>query len=151
MQSLENNDQFASAFEHAQGKQGVFVGRSCGGLAIYWRKFVGLSCTLVFFTDRIMGLKLFYNCFLFLLLTVHSICDYRTQYCLFEYMLIMSQLANICNSESFDDICIIGDLNCNPFNGNFFDELRLLTCQTALIIPDVDTLPFKFNDFNILA
>ena len=61
--------------------------------------------------------------------------------CLIEYMTFTSQLANIFTSENFDDICIIGDLNCDPFKGRLFNEFRSLTCHNAMMIAGVDKLP----------
>ena len=71
---------------------------------------------------------------------VYSICDYRTIECLIEYRLIMSQLANVSISENFDNIFITDDLKCVPFKGRYFDVLRLLISQSALLISVVDKM-----------
>ena len=108
------NDNFVSAFTPAERREDCFVGRSSGGLAVYWRKIKGLSCVPMFFSNRIMGLKISSAAYSCLLLNVYCTCDYRTQDSLIEYKNTMSQLSNICNESLCDDICMIGDFNCDP-------------------------------------
>ena len=135
------DDNFASAFTPAERREQIFVGRSSGGLAIYWRKLSGLSCNPIFFSNRIMGLKLSAGEYTCLLLNVYCICDYRTQESLLSYKDTLAQISNICSENLYDDICIIGDFNCDPIKGRFFQEFSAFASDHSFAMVDINSLP----------
>ena len=135
-----NNDflhDHVPAVRHAQ----TFVGRSSGGLAIYWKKMTNICITPMFFNDRIMGIRMTGNNFNYILLNVYCICDYGNIDSLVEYKTTMANISDICENETYDEIFIIGDLNCDPSKGRFFKELKHCTELNSLFISDVAKLP----------
>ena len=137
------SDEFAYASVPAKRKNDVFVGRSSGGLVIYWKKMNNIFCKPVYFSDRVMGLKLKYEQYTCLILNVYSICDYRTEDSLIEYKSVMSQLSNICSDEVYDDLVIMGDFNCDPTKGRFFKEFSDFAATHSLIMSDIHNLPLS--------
>ena len=67
------NDDFNYAHVPAVRKASTFVGRASGGLAVLWRKFNNIKIYSLYFTDRIMGLKLDFNEISYLIINVYCI------------------------------------------------------------------------------
>ena len=75
---LDNLDPaFTCSYVPAVRKSSNFVGRSSGGLAIFWRKISNLKITPMITNERIMGINLNFIGTNYLLLNVYCPCDYR--------------------------------------------------------------------------
>ena len=116
-------------------------GRPSAGLAIYWRSINNLTCETIRYTDRIIGLTLETNYFKYVILNVYMNCDCRTLESLHEYQSCISCISNFISEETFDEIIIIGDMNCDPDKGRFFHELRSMTTFHSLHWIDIEQLP----------
>ena len=133
----ELSEDFDFAHVPAVRKQDNFRGRASGGLAILWRRFTNLSLTPVYFSNRIMGLRLSIGEVNYLILNVYLTCDYGTVDSLVEYKSTISQLSNIMTMENFSDIFIVGDFNCDPRRGRFFEEFKNLSITHSLEMCDI--------------
>jgi len=143
-----NNDILANlgpeydfAYVSSTRKTDAFVGRSKGGLVIVWRKICNICCVPRYFNDRIMGVRLRYGCQTLLLLNVYLPCDYGDNNSLIDYKFQISELYNIAITESYDEILIIGDFNCDPVKSRFFKELSKLVRELSLCVRDLENLP----------
>ena len=136
-----SNDDFLSACVPAVRNIQSFQGRSSGGLAIYWRKYNNIIVTPIFVTNRIMGIEMQFEDIKYVILNVYCNCDYRTIDSLIEYKSIMSDLSNFCSNESYDEILIMGDFNCDPNKGRFFKEFDYFSRQHSLYMSDIEKLP----------
>ena len=98
------------------------VGRPIRGLAILWSNCLGAHALPILFTDRIMGLKLTFSNREILLLNVYLPCDYRNIESLVSYRTVLAELSHILDSSSVDEVYLIGDMNCDPLKGRFYNE-----------------------------
>ena len=137
---LDNN--FMSAYVSAYRKDGNFVGRASGGLVIFWKAIENIEFLPINFDKRIMGLKLsFSNDRNILLLNIYMPCDYGTYDSLLEYRASLAKMLNICETEQFDDLIILGDGNADPNKGRFYRDLANFCSDSSLSIFDVENLP----------
>ena len=74
-------------------------------------------------------------------MNVYLNCDYGTLDSLIEYKTNLAELSNFLNEENYDDVLIVGDMNCDPFKGRFFREMKDFVSSHTLSISDVDQLP----------
>ena len=132
---------FGLAYVPAIRDEQTSVGRASGGLAIYYRHCIDLTCETITFSSRFLGIKLKCGEYSCLIVNCYFNCDYRTDESLLEYLNNVSVLANILTNESFDDIIILGDLNCDPSKGRFYDKLNALVKEFALYPLDISELP----------
>ena len=136
------NNSFSSAYVPAYRKHDNFVGRPSGGLIIFWKVAENLTFIPKFFDNRIMGLKIiFSDNRSFLLLNVYMPCDYGNVESALMYKESLAKLDNICESEDFDDICIIGDFNADPTKGRFFRDFSKFCEDNSFLTVDIDFLP----------
>ena len=116
------------------------VGRPSGGLAILWRNFKNIKFEPVYFTNRVMGLRLVLNELSYLMLNIYCYCDYGNIESLLNYKSMMADLSNICDEETFDEIIILGDMNADPSKGRFFYEFKTFIDSHAFYLRDVECL-----------
>ena len=90
------DDEIVTDFTPAVRKDDVFVERSSGGHAIFWKKVQNIVSTPIKFNKRNMSIKLRIHGFISLILNVYSVCDYRTIGSHIEYKSIMAQFSNFC-------------------------------------------------------
>ena len=136
------NECFSSAYVSATRKNDCFVGRSSGGLVIYWKNFDEVKFEPITFTNRIMGLRItFPNNTVYLILNIYCICDYGTVDALIEYKSTLADLHNILQNEFFHDVFITGDFNADPFKGRFFSEFSKFANENFIQISDISNLP----------
>ena len=69
-----------------------------------------------------MGLTLETNYFNDVILNIYLICDRRTLESLHEYQSCISWSSNFNSEETFDEILIFRDKNCDPDKIRFFHE-----------------------------
>ena len=141
---LENfNNDFYVAVEPAVRREDVFVGRSMGGLAVFWRKSLNMKIVPVYFNNsRFLGLNLRNDDMSYLLICVYMNCDYRNIESLMEYKFNLSDLAELMCSESFDEVILTGDFNSGPSSrGTFFQELSNFALAFDLKFADIINLP----------
>ena len=136
------DDDFMCAYVPSVRKEGCYIGRSAGGLVIYYRKGLNLKFSPVNYDKRIMGLKIILpDGSIFLLLNVYMICDYLNPDCYLEYNTTLAQITDILESEEFFDVCITGDFNADPAKGRFFSCLTQFLNGNSLYLTDVINLP----------
>ena len=139
---LENiNNDFSSAFMPSTRNLSSFSGRSSGGLVAYWKNFQNIKVHPIFINKRILGLKLSYGTTNLIILNVYLNCDYGTLDSLIEYKTNLAELSNFLNGEDYDEVLIVGDMNCDPQKGRFFREMNDFVISHQLLISDVDQLP----------
>lgn len=114
-----------------------FKGRPRGGLAIFWSKNLSKCVTATCYTDRIMGIKIAGKSKTYLILNAYMPCDYGGNESLFQYRNTMTEIEDILESESFDDVIVVGDLNCDPNKGRFFAEFSRLVTTHSLTFADL--------------
>ena len=127
----------------------VFTGRGSGGLAVLWRKSKNIKYFPLYFTNRIMGLKIIFNNTEYILINVYMNCDYKTPESIVEYKSNLADLSNIMNDENYSEIIISGDFNCDPTKGRFFCELSDFSSNHGICIYDVVKLPA--NSFTYIS
>ena len=132
---------FISTYVPATRREDISVGGASGGLALFWRKSLKINFYPIEFSDRILGLKLVFNSVSYILLNVYCFCDYGDMESLMNYKNMMAELSNICSTEAFDEIIILGDLNADPSKGRFFRELKSFIDDHTLYLNDVNSLP----------
>ena len=54
-------------------------------------------------------------------------CDRRTIESLHEYQSCQQCFSNLISDKMFDEMIVIGDMNCDPDGGKFLHELRSMT------------------------
>ena len=140
LNQFDNN--FMVAYEPAYRQADVFTGRSSGGLTIFWKSFLNINISPLFFDKRVMGLKLSLpgGCVL-LLLNVYLICDYEDVDSFIEYKSTLATIDNILENESYSNVCIMGDWNADPTKGRFFNLFRFFCEEKSLIAEDIANLP----------
>ena len=139
--NLENvNSDFSSFYTPATRSSPTGVGRSSGGLAVFYRK-SNISFTPIYISSRAMGLKLLAGNCQYLILNVYSPCDYGSIDSLIEYKSNMAQLSNVCLDEMYDVMLMLGDFNCDPSRGRFFKEFHALANECSLHMADINSLP----------
>ena len=142
--NLENlNSSFLTAHIPAVRNPEVFRGRGSGGLAIFWRKIDNLEFSPIFISDRMMGLKIKYNNFIYILINIYCYCDYGNSDSLINYKSQLADLSNFCEEENFDDLVILGDMNADPGKGRFFDEFSNFVNSLSYFVPDIFSLPIN--------
>ena len=143
------NDEFDYIYTSATRKPGVFVGRSSGGIAILWRKCSNIFIKPLYISNRLMGIKINDGVIEYLLINVYFNCDYGNMDSLIEYKSTIADLSNITCSESYDELVIVGDFNCDPHKGRFYKELKNFCSNFNIHICDVDRLPA--NSFTYIS
>ena len=141
---LDNfDDRFYVAAEPAVRKDDTFIGRSSGGIAIFWRKSLNVNILPVYFNNnRFLGLNIRNNELSYLLISVYMNCNYRNIESLVDYKFNLSDLAEIMCSVSFDEVLLTGDFNSSPFGrGPFFRELSNFATAFDLKFSDIVDLP----------
>ena len=139
---LDNiNLDFSAAHTPAIRKIDQFYGRSSGGLAILWRKSYNMKIFPVCFNERCMGIRVEFGEISYLIINVYLNCDYGNHASLIEYKDNIAKLANFINTQSFDEVIIAGDFNCDPTKGRFFNELNMLISIFDLNLSSVNNLP----------
>ena len=88
-----------------------------------------------------MGIFLNFEHNITLLLNVYAICDYRNDEALTSYLSTLSEISYIRNNETFTDIVIAGDFNCDPSRGRFFDYFSDTLDSLHLHAVDILRLP----------
>ena len=85
------------------------------------------------------------------MLNLYLICDYGNYDSLIEYKSTLADLGNILESEIFNDVFCLGDMNADPSKGRFYRELSNFCNNYSLEIADVERLPpnsFTFVSHN---
>ena len=82
---LENIDDFNVAHTPSIRKNNTFVGRSKGGLVVMWRNFPHINIFPLHCNERVMGLKIHNDGFVYMILNVYLPCDYQTDDCFVKY------------------------------------------------------------------
>ena len=140
---VQFSESFCFSYTPSVRKQNCFVGRSSGGLAIYWRKLRHIKIETFSISSRVMGIKIIGRDFVYALLNVYCPCDYGTIDSLIEYRSTMADISNFCAGHDYDDILIVGDMNCDPSKGRFFPELRSMVNSFSLFVICVSLLQNK--------
>ena len=70
-------------------------------------------------------------------MNVYIPCDYHNVDSLIEYKSTLSDISNVCSFETYDEIIIVGDFNCDPNKGRFFEEFMIFITTHSFIIPDI--------------
>ena len=135
------SDDFNYFHTSATRNSSSFSGRSSGGLAILWRRSISKVIKTESFSERISGLTLLIDSFRVLILNVYLPCDYRNDISLIAYKTAIADLDNIIAMRNFDEILIVGDMNCDPAKGRFFKEIDALMKKYTLDMTDRDRLP----------
>ncbi len=117
-------------------------GRLRGGLSIFWNKKFDKYVEPIVFSNVILGLRLKFNQFKYLILNVYMPFDDRKITSLFEHRNIYAQLSLIKDQELIDKLLIIGDFNADPNKGKFWSELVEFTRNSELKIVDHIELPY---------
>jgi len=138
-------NQFGAEFDYAYvpafRKNGTHVGRVSGGLAIIWRRISNVKYFPQYYTNRVMGLKIVLSSEVILLINVYMPCDYGDVHSLVDYKSTIVEIENLLSEESFDKLLIVGDFNCDPSRGRFYNELTRFMYDFSLCIRDVEILP----------
>ena len=71
------DDNFCISYTPSSRQNSVLYGRSSGGLAVCWRRLKDIQFKPIYFSNRIMGLKLNFKNMNFLICNVYCPCDYR--------------------------------------------------------------------------
>ena len=132
---------FVSSYVPAFRKNDISAGRPIGGLALFWRKTLNIKYFPVLFTERIMGLKIQIENINYLLINIYCNCDYGDTESLLLYRSILADLSNICESQSFSEIIIVGDVNADPSKGRFFKDFDAFVRSHSLFFNDISSLP----------
>ena len=136
------NNNFVSSYIPAYRKNDCLVGRASGGLVILWKPAKNVKFFPLNFDRRIMGLKITSSDdSTILLLNVYMPCDYGNIDSALDYQTTLAKLENIFETESFDDVCIVGDFNADPNKGRFYRELLKFSFENSLQIFDVEKMP----------
>ena len=136
------DDNFCLSYTPSSRPSNVLHGRSSGGLAVYWRRLKDIKFKPIYFSSRIMGLRLdFQNCS-YLVCNVYFPCDYRDLDSLIEYRSTLSEIENLIQDVEFGELIIAGDFNCDPHKGRFYKEFNDLAQKYKFSISDIETLPF---------
>ena len=136
-----HND-FVSAYTPAVRKSETAGGRPSGGLCIYWRKNLDINFIPVQITSRLLGLEIKFGNLTYFLVNIYCCYDNGYVDSLIEYKSIMADLANICNSQKYDEIIVCGDYNADPTkNSRFFKELESFLDAHYLVANDIKILP----------
>ena len=118
------------------GKMILMLGDLVVVMPNFGKKIQIIVSTSIKFRDRIMGLRFRIDGYICLILIFYSNCDYRTKDSFVEFKSIMAQLSNICSEESYDDILLTGDFNCDPGRGRFLNEFSDKEVDHSLCIAD---------------
>ena len=148
------DDRFIVEHRAAEHNGSFLTGRPSGGLAIYWKAIDNFTCKPVMYTSRIMGLVLENPTYRMVIFNVYLNCDYRTLDSLHDYQTSIGNIANFIREESFDDIVLAGDFNCDPSKGRFFREFSKMLSEHSLVKADIDNLPrtsYTFVSPNAIA
>ena len=137
------DENFMCAYVPSVRKADCFVGRSSGGLAVLWRRGLNLKFSAVKYGKRILGLKIFPNNgdSPILVLNVYMPCDYGNENSYLEYKSCLADIVNILNSDIYNDVCIVGDLNADPNKGRYFTHLSDFMDDNNLFLSDINSLP----------
>ena len=136
------NSSFVNTYTSAVRNNGISVGRPSGGLAIFWRRNLGLTAVPIQISDRLLGLELRFNNICYVLINIYCCYDNGSIDSLVNYKSIMADLSNFCHSYNYDEIIICGDFNADPIKySRFFLELNTFKQNHSLIMNDVEFLP----------
>ena len=138
---LNSYSDFNYAYIPSTRQNDNFYGRSSGGLAILWKNLNNINITPLYYSNRIMGLKLRHNDVIYIILNIYLIYDNGSTENLLEYISNLSEMNNILAEETFDHILIGGDFNCDPEKGRFFHEASKFSKENALLFGDILNLP----------
>ena len=122
-------------------REDVFVGKSSGGLAVYYRKSLTRYVKPIYYSQRIMGLNIVCNSLSYLLLNVYCVCDYRDDNSMISYQTTMAEISDLSMDEKYSKVILAGDFNCDPNKGRFFNEFFIAMNGLSLSIVDIDRLP----------
>ena len=136
------DDNFCSSYTPSSRQNNLLYGRSSGGLAIYWRRLKDIRFKPMYFSNRIMGLMLYFENLSYLICNVYCPCDYRDLDSLIEYRSTLSEIENIIHEVEFGELIIAGDFNCDPHKGRFYKEFNDLARNYNFSISDIENLPF---------
>ena len=95
-------------------------GRPSDGLAIFWKSVNSLTWKTIQNIGCIMGLTLEAIYFIHVILNIYMNCFRRTLESLYEYQSCISCFSNFISEETFGQIMIIRDMNCDPDTERFF-------------------------------
>ena len=137
----ECSDEFDVCITPATRRRDCFIGKSSGGLAIFYKKSLSTHIRPKYYTSRIMGITINVSNNVILLLNVYFPCDYRTDDSLVAYLDTLSELGNIYKSSVAENIIMAGDFNCDPNKGRFFKEFSKFVNDFSLNAADIRSLP----------
>ena len=123
-----------------------FSGRPKGGLLIIWHSDLDshvkrVACD----NNRINGIQLVSDRENILILNIYAPFDNHTIENYNEYIVLLSQLGEIIESNSATSIVIMGDFNADPRGGRLWDELNEFTNELQFSIADLCLSPDTFS------
>ena len=143
--AIENLGNINSDFDYiatpAVRKNNVFVGKSSGGLAIFYKKSLSRLVKPLLYSERIMGIYVHSRDATYLLLNLYCICDYKDDESMISFRNTMSEISDIYSMNTYDKLILSGDMNSDPSKGRFYDEFTKTVNSLSLRIIDVERLP----------
>ena len=110
----------AMTYMPAKQWSNLSAGRPSDGLAVFWRSINNVTCKTLRYTDRIIGSTLETKYFKYVILNAYMNCVCGTLESLHEYQSCIICISNFISEETFDEIIIIWDMNCDHDIGRFF-------------------------------
>lgn len=123
-------------------------GRPKGGVAIFWKKFIGVKIIPLTFVNNIIGVKIISGNKEWLILNVYFPCENYSREALCLYREQLAELHNILTDEVPVNVVIAGDFNADPSKGRFWSELKSFTDS---LLFDVADLSLPIDTFTYLS
>lgn len=128
---------------------GILRGRPYGGVALLWRSSVFRNVVVVQCNNpRICAIKVALNDKSFLVMCVYMPTDEATN--LVEFTDILSAMSAIIDSNSVDNVYLLGDYNSHPYERFYYELSNFCTDQEWSCI-DIDTLGISSNTYTFIS
>ncbi len=135
-------DHYAKGISSVNCEEEILIGRPYGGLAVLWRKSLGMKCIPIVIPDepRIMGLEIQTDTQALIFINVYL--PYNSRENLPEFEDYLCKLSGIIQAADTPFIYCVGDFNADCSRDHLFGRKLSSYCQEeSLHITDVELLP----------